>query len=319
MKHRDNTFDVMKGIGILAMVIGHCPIPRWIESLIFVWHIPMFFIISGYFYRQYNEKAYIKKNLRHLVLPYLVTSLVIILFSFAKQLISGKGYTKEVIIATLVGNGTVNNPTLGKYSIGAIWFLLALFWCRIIFNLLHSRITSRLYFSGILISLASISTYAGTFVYLPTDILQGLGALLFFYIGYLTRIYNLFDYKADMRSIIFIIILAFLSISTGSMSMVRCYYGYWPINYLAAIAVTYLIFHISKHMSNCIFLSWCGRVSIVILCIHIIELSYLPINHIQKMFNISYNFDVLIHLFVTISMSYFVLLISPVKKLFSML
>ena len=195
MKNRDNTFDVMKGIGILAMVIGHCPIPLFFEKFIFVWHVPMFFMISGYFFKKESEKVYLKKNVRHLILPYIVTSLVLIVFSLVKQLVIGKGDTMTMVIATLVGNGTVNNPTLSRYSVGAIWFLLALFWCRLLFYFLQTRISSRVIMGITLVTLATISTYVGTSIYLPTDILQGISALLFFYLGYTVRIYKLLKFR----------------------------------------------------------------------------------------------------------------------------
>ena len=134
MANRDATFDVMKGIAILAMVIGHCQIPDLLGKFIFVWHMPLFFLVSGYFYKPKEEKEYIRKNTRQLVLPYIVTSLVLILLSGIREFINGKGTTLTTIIAALVGNGTINNPTFSEYSIGAIWFLLAMFWCRCIYK-----------------------------------------------------------------------------------------------------------------------------------------------------------------------------------------
>lgn len=317
MNHRDITFDVMKGIGILAMIIGHSNIPIYLEKFIFVWHIPMFFVVSGYFYKKESEKVYLKKNVRHLILPYIATSLIMIALSLVKQMVIGKGDTMTMVISTLVGNGTVNNPTFSRYSVGAIWFLLALFWCRLFFNFLQTRISSRVIMSIALVTLATISTYVGTSIYIPTDILQGISALLFFYLGYLVRIYKILDYNINTSYLIVVVILALLSVNAGSMSMVRCYYGYWPINFLAAIGVTHFVYHISRHLTNYRFLSWCGRVSMVILCVHIIELTFFPINYLHQFFNLSNYFDVFIHLSISIIISYIIILTSPIRKLFS--
>ena len=307
----------MKGIGILAMIIGHSPIPNWFEKFIFVWHIPMFFMVSGYFFKKESEKVYLYKNICHLILPYIATSLVMITFSLTKQLVIGKGNATTMVIATLVGNGTVNNPALSKYSVGAIWFLLALFWCRFFFNFLQTRISSRVILGIAIVTLTTISTYVGTLIYLPTDILQGISALMFFYIGYIVRTYNVLDYNTNKSYLIVVVILAFLSVNAGSMSMVRCYYGYWPINILAAIGVTYFVYHISRHLSNNRFLSWCGRVSMVILCVHIIELSFFPISYLHQFLNLTNYYDVFIHLSISIILSYLILLISYIRKLFS--
>lgn len=307
----------MKGIGILAMIIGHSPLPNWFEKFIFVWHIPMFFVVSGYFFKKESGKVCLNKNIRHLILPYIATSLVMIAFSLAKQLVIGKGDTTTMVIATLVGNGTVNNPTLSKYSVGAIWFLLALFWCRLFFHFLQTRISLKAIFGITLVTLSTISTYVGTSIYLPTDILQGISALIFFYIGYLVRIYKVLNYNTNKSYFIFVVILAFFSVNAGSMSMVRCYYSYWPINFLAAIGVTHFVYHISRHLSNNKFLSWCGRVSMVILCVHIIELSFFPISYLHQFFDLTNYYDVFIHLSISIIMSYLILLFSSIRKLFS--
>lgn len=58
MKHRNNIIDVMKGLAILCVMIGHtywCP--RWLYIFIFSFHIPLFFIISGYFAKTREELA----------------------------------------------------------------------------------------------------------------------------------------------------------------------------------------------------------------------------------------------------------------------
>lgn len=140
MNQRDNTFDVMKGIGILAVVVGHSPIPKLLESFIFVWHMPLFFLVSGYFYQPKPVQNYVTKNVKQLILPYVATALVMILLSAAKEIATGKGSALTMTIAAFVGNGSTNNPNFSEYSIGAIWFLLAMFWCRSIYNLLHVKI-----------------------------------------------------------------------------------------------------------------------------------------------------------------------------------
>ena len=56
---RDNTIDIVKAIGIIFVVIGHCcAIPRhggdvswqiYICDYIYTFHMPLFFFVSGYF------------------------------------------------------------------------------------------------------------------------------------------------------------------------------------------------------------------------------------------------------------------------------
>lgn len=54
-KVRDISFDIAKGIGIILVVIGHYvpdDAPLWYTGLvrfIYYFHMPLFFIIAGYF------------------------------------------------------------------------------------------------------------------------------------------------------------------------------------------------------------------------------------------------------------------------------
>ena len=46
---RDVRFDIMRGIGILLMMLGHIPIEGVAYKVIYSFHMPMFFILAGYF------------------------------------------------------------------------------------------------------------------------------------------------------------------------------------------------------------------------------------------------------------------------------
>lgn len=317
MIQRDATFDVMKGIAILAMVVGHCPIPKLLEQFIFVWHMPLFFLVSGYFYKQKSEKVYIQKNMCQLLVPYAVTASLLITIAALKQYFVGKGSTMTVLIAALVGNGSGNNPTFSAYSIGAIWFLLAIFWCRCIYNSLQKRISSSFMMGGGIIVSSVIATYIGSMRFIPTSILEGMGALLFFYIGHMAHLHKLLEWNISKRGWVVIILLSILSIHAGSMSMVRCYYGYWPINVLAAVCMTMFIYRVAYHLKENRFLAYCGRISMVILCVHLVEMTYFPLKTLHERFYFSDSFDILIHLFLSVSISYIILKIHFVQKLFS--
>lgn len=51
MQQRNITFDIMKGIGILLVIVGHLnliPMDPY-RRIIFSFHMPLFLILSGYF------------------------------------------------------------------------------------------------------------------------------------------------------------------------------------------------------------------------------------------------------------------------------
>ncbi len=276
---RDSTFDVMKGIGIIAMIIGHSHVPMVIKDFIFAWHMPLFFIVSGYFYKPSQIKEHVKKNFRSLVVPYLVTAILMFLLCLLKNSFHETNIINP-LLGIVVASGSKGLPMLGDYYVGAIWFLLALFWCRITYNIINQKISQPL--QGIVIlSVAILSTYIATKIYIPTNLLQGISAMVFFYIGNLFRKRDLFHVQLNWL-ILAIGILAMIATMTTSeddypMSMVRCYYGYYPVNVIASCFCTYFIYRFILYMGENIsskILSLLGSLSMLILCIHIIDLNF---------------------------------------------
>lgn len=53
MKNRIKFLDIAKGIAILAIIAGHTG-PDWVKQFVFTFHVPVFFIISGYFLKEGN-------------------------------------------------------------------------------------------------------------------------------------------------------------------------------------------------------------------------------------------------------------------------
>lgn len=287
---RDDTFDVMKGIGIIAMIIGHCQVPRIIGDVIFAWHMPLFFIISGYFYKPSPIKEYTKKNFRALVVPYLITATLMFLFSLLKFYFDEEADIIHPFIGIFVASGSKGLPMLGDYFVGAIWFLLALFWCRVIYNIISEK-TSKQISGIIIITIGILSTYIGTKIFIPTDFLQGLSAMVFFYVGHIFRKHDLFKVRPNWLIItlgVLIIIASLLSCNNDyPMSMVRCYYSYYPINVVAACFCTYLLYHIvlygkDNHLNKII--AYLGKMSMLIMCVHIVDSNYDIIRFFNKIY-----------------------------------
>lgn len=59
--------DILKGIGIISVVIGH--VIQW--RYVYCFHIPLFFLISGYTFRvRDNEWTWIRRCFQRLMVPY---------------------------------------------------------------------------------------------------------------------------------------------------------------------------------------------------------------------------------------------------------
>lgn len=79
---RKPEFDIMKGILIVLVVIGHTSI-RLPYIDLFWFHMPTFFMITGYLSQRwvsFNDTAYLRHKAFQLLVPYLSYSIVLFLF-----------------------------------------------------------------------------------------------------------------------------------------------------------------------------------------------------------------------------------------------
>lgn len=73
---RNTYLDVIKGIGIFLVVLAHVSESHSITRVIYSFHMPLFFIISGYVYGKYNKvencRLFVQKKISSLLVPYFV-------------------------------------------------------------------------------------------------------------------------------------------------------------------------------------------------------------------------------------------------------
>lgn len=71
--NRDQTLDIIKGIGIILMVVGHSGAPDYVRDIIYTFHMPLFFIASGWFFSERNledSKNFAVRKTRSIYFPY---------------------------------------------------------------------------------------------------------------------------------------------------------------------------------------------------------------------------------------------------------
>ena len=132
---RKNWIDWAKALGILLVVMGHSNYSQSdINPMIFMIHMPLFFVASGYLFKTNKTlKEITQSNVRTLLIPYLLFNLISLVYH------SGSAFMKQVMGAEVDWNGQIFQPlcnTLvgvpGNLLCGPTWFLLALIWCKYI-------------------------------------------------------------------------------------------------------------------------------------------------------------------------------------------
>lgn len=74
--NRIPVIDIMRGLGIILVVMGHISCEPHLSCWIYSFHMPLFFFISGMSFFVAGKKMYIWKQVKHLLIPYLFFSIL---------------------------------------------------------------------------------------------------------------------------------------------------------------------------------------------------------------------------------------------------
>lgn len=206
-KQRDVSIDIIKALGIICMVAGHCRAP--FTHFIYLFHMAVFFIASGYCFKETNSlsfastRNFVKRKILTLWLPYaLWTTIYSLLHNFfirvniytdsslLLEYVSGayiktteywstSDVVKNIIKAMLLHGGT----QMG----GALWFLATLLeisigYCIVNFalNCVFKNKKSIVFFAQSVISCLFLGL--GFICYKTSNSFFGMDKVLSFYI-----------------------------------------------------------------------------------------------------------------------------------------
>lgn len=131
--------DVVKGFGIILVVLGH--IYAWNPSInrgivvtwIYSFHMPLFFIVSGILIKyknNFNTKSFIISRVKNILIPYIIFSLCNALVKIILYGFNINAFILDIIYTfTLIGVD--------------MWFLQALFLAEVLFILFKNNIKNR--------------------------------------------------------------------------------------------------------------------------------------------------------------------------------
>lgn len=135
-KKRIDYIDVARGIAIVLMIVGHVLEQGRNRTFIFSFHMPLFIIISGMFFKQKDIKSFIINIIKGLIAPYVISIFCIDMIEYF--VIKGEhdilsfiiGYIKQIGLSYsfLKSNTEIK-------SLGVLWFMPFLAMIRIIFML----------------------------------------------------------------------------------------------------------------------------------------------------------------------------------------
>lgn len=275
--------DIAKGICMISIILGHLLID-WINQIVFLYDLPVFFLIAGYFLKKKDDRTFIKTKALRLLVPYYATCAVIITGSVIRAGIDGtsvkEAFTTKLLAALYASGDNWQEPYV-IYGIGAIWFFWALFIALVTVN--HFI---KIDFYMILIPVIAFIGWASfnrTGIWLPLSIQSGMLASLYLLIGYEARRRGFDPVKINgFAAFILMLITAFGMQHFKGFWLVHNYFGNGWLDFLISIAASLFVICLSVRLSCGVtlirsFFLFFGKNSLIILCFHMIEMAVLPI------------------------------------------
>ena len=242
-KEECNYLDVARFFGIYLVLLGHFPFHEdnvFIKNMIYTFHMPLFFYISGYLHKQTKLTfEYFKKIVFSLIIPYVIYNLVFLLPHLIKN---NFNFNLEILKNIGLVNLPPNYPT---------WFLATLFWVKFT-SLFWKSKTMYIVISVLFIC----ALYAQNFFTYPIffGIKATFAAFPFFSLGYLLKDRPIKLMKPMYAVLLSIVILFFVILFAYIFGRVDMYTGLyksiifilpWVRLVLFQLFIYQIIFHLT--------------------------------------------------------------------------
>lgn len=283
--------DIAKGIGILAVVWAHILVKGVSHEIIYAFHMPLFFFLSGMLFRpdKYeNFFSFVKAKTKRLIIPYLVYSILTWAVWVVFRSIRGEDYDFfKPLLQTLLAQGS------GAYLVhnSALWFIPCLFAVELIYyGFVQMKEWATIAFCVFMSVVGSVLMFLYGDNYLqimPWNLDAALFALPFYCAGNVivahfsheTIVNWGTEHSMLMLTILLLItpIMIFLATSYGECSMGSSSYNcplwcFYTRAFLGCSIVIILSILLSSNNILNNYLSpikWCGKNSLDIMCLHV--------------------------------------------------
>lgn len=248
--------DNLRAFGILLVVVGHAGPPSMIGKIIYGFHMPLFFIISGYLF---NEEKWICKGLKLFFINrwksyiklYFIWAAVNLLLNIPIEL-----YLKGLSLNGII-DSTLNHLKWIFVSYGGsqdypnctpLWFLPCLFVASLyLYLIIWIQRRKGVAIALVLTMLMLITNYLiirSIKVILPWHVDVALSGAAFMHLGNLIKKTNILKKRIPLTHILLLLIMGMAAIMANrKIDMNMNIIGIQPLFYIGAIAATFVIMY----------------------------------------------------------------------------
>jgi polysaccharide biosynthesis protein PslL len=284
-RHSIPAIDVARGIGIALVVYGHLNDGSFLRNWIYLFHMPLFFFLSGYLHKVKTDyRGFFEKKFIHLMIPYF-SFLLLYAPLYYKQHHTDSHRLLHTVGALLCGGDSLRG------LLAVFWFVSCLFLTQQVMNWLLARHSSRT------VNMITVAAFVLSFVNLmyapwfklPFDAQVVLGAMPFFLLGYRARSFDLNRVWVRLIALVGFVTAGILVYSHPSLDyeMRSGTYGWPGVSFVLAASCILTVLFVSELISRSrlavVVVGSLGALSMGIMFVHLEVRSILGVHRLEKM------------------------------------
>lgn len=279
IEERNHTIDILRGLTIILVVFGHIIRIGWLNRYIWSFHLPIFFVISGYLYNPDKFTtfcAFLKRKFKGLIVPYLVFGVL----TYMYWLLAECRFRGSDLNAWEQFFGIFYGTRYDHYLDfnGPLWFIPCLFTMEILFYIIE-KLKRPLVILVICVALFVFGVYSKDYYpWLPFGICAASIGIIFYVGGYFLRklgqkieLGKTWISTHKLLVVLFVIVLVVLQVLAVPYShadLSRRETGN-PFIYIGMAYLGFLIYwQVSVLAKKSKLLEWLGMNSLVIFALH---------------------------------------------------
>lgn len=282
MAKKELWVDIAKGLGIIAVVLGHSG--SKLTPYLYWFHMPAFFILSGYLFKPLSSygavKDYAFRKAKRFFLPYLAFLITVILMERYVRYRHGLslGIEQEELNNWIFGGSNL------KGWFGPFWFITCMYLTQTVFAFLSVNVQSRTWLVGLVLTGSYFLAHLESIllrthrVVVPWGADVMLLAVVYFAIGYFAR--GFVQRYASSRLVFALsslltvgyILLHRMKIMGFGLDMKYAQYNHLILDLLVPLTMTLALIGLSQILAQWKFanlLALAGTLSMPIMYLHI--------------------------------------------------
>lgn len=272
--------DAARGLAMLLVMIGHTvPGNETVIGALYTFHLPLFFVISGYASRPVRDgRAFARRHVRsffRLIVPCVVLQMGLMVYFCLLEgnLSAGRliGLEKRAILQLFWASA---QSVSGRPALGIPWFMFALFWGRMLFDLLRMMLKRHAALACVLVSAAGLAI--GTAAYLPQSLDLAMVSVLFLCAGEQLRRMDALSPRARRGVLLAAALVWALGLWQGvRIDMAVHQYGPYGLGIPVSLCASAVVCALMRRLDGCaplsVPLAFVGRISLTVFLVHHVD------------------------------------------------